>query len=171
MITLSPYNQAEVAKRGTKNRIIAYLDISTGLYLSSTGTVDYDGNTYFETFLDFTRIVPNDYGSQSASIRLGNFDGSLGTLLLGEDITDQAAQIYLLYGDGPWSAADGILIFDGIMEGVNTIDSVVTINLGRIGSGMLGVPNIYYEHQNILPSGTKINVQNSTITLNNSRNA
>lgn len=166
---VSSYTNTEIAKRGASPHFLLYLGFSTVLYYSSRETITWDGDTFIPVYFDIISFIPDDYGADRAVIRLDNSDGALGSVILSEGIADKTVKIYELWGDGSppgtWGVADVELIFEGVIDAAGPIAQTIDLLLARTHSLVAAMPRVFYEHENILPAGTKIQLGGTTITI------
>lgn len=163
--TTTPATDAELAKSGTQQHFILSLGFSTTIHVASRGPLSWNGNTYQAIFFQLSGISSNDYGLDSAIIRLGNFDNALSDVIFSEGLDGKSAELRMLYGDGPWAVDDPIPLLIGEMDRVLNIDEFVDLQIIRPNANTFFTPSVYYEHQNILPAGSKVTLRNKTVTI------
>lgn len=167
--TVSSYTTTEIAKRGASPHFLAYLGFSTPLYYSSRESITWAGDTFIPVYLDLINFSPDDFGADGGIIRLDNSDGALGAVILSQGIADKSIKVWELWGDGSppgtWGVNDVELIFDGVIDSSGPIGQVIDLRLARTTSLVSAMPRVFYEHENILPAGTKIQLNGTTVTI------
>ena len=127
MKTLSAYTSAEVEKKITAPFYVVQLGFNTPLYLSTGDTVTIDGKTYTGTGFEVSKVQKKKGGRIVGQIKVHNQDLVMSAIILNEGTKNKTFKLYMVYGAGPYVAADMTLIADGVMDGVPNIGDTVTI--------------------------------------------
>lgn len=162
MLTLSAYNQTEVAKRITEPFFLLEMSYSTPIRISSRETVTWDARVWTEGYLDVIELDQGDFGDSSALVRIS---AAFKSQVLSEHLVDIPIQLIQLWGQGPFNTADGEILINGVGYGPQINRDYVVLQIVQIDSRSGSAPRLYYEHQNIQPSGTQLIINSDTITI------
>ncbi|MCU7917064.1 MAG: hypothetical protein KZQ95_01745 [Candidatus Thiodiazotropha sp. (ex Epidulcina cf. delphinae)] len=121
---------------------LVYLGYTPAIRLSTLGDVTWNGRLWSESGVQVTSLKKSQGGGMSASLRLPNHDNSYGALVLGHGVRDIPVDIYKIYGDAPYDAADAVHIFSGVAVSAPSIDDYVTLLLISSGAMTAQTPRI-----------------------------
>lgn len=107
--TLTAHNSSEIGLSVSRPHWLVFFDFATPLRLSTRGTVTFDAQSWTGT--QMTVAIASD--GLSGQVVMTDHDSAMEAKLMAEGATGIAARVYMLYGDGPWSASDDDLWFDG----------------------------------------------------------
>lgn len=157
--TITPAQQAEVAKNITTPIYLVELGFNTPLYYSSRQQVLYGGNTFTEDKL--TKVALKDTkGIMSARLHISNIDLNIGNTAIAETLQGKTCKVYIDYTIAG-TTSDAILLLDGIVNEISNINTKeVVLNATSISVNIAYSPRIYcapplFNHA--VPAGTLIN--------------
>lgn len=146
MRTLSTYTTTEIAKAITRPiHLVELVTDATTYRWSSSGDVPYASVTWTGNGVSVEDLRNLAGGGQEGRISLPNIDGAAAALVLGTGIADRVLRIYELAGDGPYTAGDAALLFDGVCDAATSIDDErVTIDITSAARNMEQSPRILW---------------------------
>lgn len=162
MRTLSTNLQNRVADDVTRPGLLIEIGFSSPLKLSSRSTLAWSGSTWTAWDMDVGGMQADaTKGSINGSIRLGNTDLVVSTLIMAEGVADRSIIIRVFYGDAP--AEDEVLaMYSGVCAGsrLQYQTASVEIAIDQGGGRTTYAPREYmtkYRGFNLLPAdGTLI---------------
>ena len=119
MRTLSTTTSTEVAKVITQPFYVAYLGFPAPVRLSTRGAVTWNSQTWLEEDLKIQALSTSKGAILSGALRIANHTNTYSSLILNNGVANRICKIWALYGAGPYSAGDAVLLFDGVMDGAD----------------------------------------------------
>ncbi|MDD3676526.1 hypothetical protein [Thauera propionica] len=173
MRTLSAATQLATARRITRPLYLIELGFSPAARFSTAGNVAWSGTPWSGGYsVQVTGMSADGSGTQGGRIRIGNPDGLMGALVLGQGVAGRSVRIWS--GDAEALAdEDPVLIFDGEMSAAEVGDDFVTLELSAYGAGTLFAPRRFIGpatgFNQLVPAGAQIRVGNVVYTLERAR--
>lgn len=165
--TLSTLTDTEVSKSITKPHTLVKIEYSSPLYYCSSGDLSWDGVTWNKQDFTISQFSPDN---GTGSLTIGDVSGTFGALYLQYGIADVPIKIWKLYGDGPWSAGDEELLFEGVGDSSSWIPGKsLTITLLPVSSIRMFAPwytickNLGFNHLPV--EGQIVHWENDIYTL------
>ena len=161
--TPSANNQTEIVAEIVREHFLVRIGFSTSLYLSSRGDITFDSQAYTGANMELELIVGGRGGT------LSFYDENFAVIgsLISEGAAGIPVDVWALYGDAPFAAADDDLIFSGELDDWGMNDAGISIRLTEPEE--IFVPNITINQANgfnHLPiPGTRFNTPNGVIVL------
>jgi len=173
--TLSSALLTALASTITQPGFLVVIEFGSGtLRFGSRGTVTVDGVTYTGVDLEVSGLGADAKGEQKGQVRIGNTDGAIGVIILGEQNADWAVQVYV-YDAAATAAGDPVLIFAGTGSGA-TIDErscAIDLTTARTSTQLLPAEYITAEQgfSYLPPAGMRIPAGNEIYILKPGRGA
>lgn len=143
MRALAAQALVEIARAITRPRYLLRIDWTTTLYLSTRGTVVYDGQTWTGGTLTLERLAALPGAGLEGEISLTAADGTGAALALGGEISDVSFVLSMLYGDGPWAAGEAVVLAEGVLDGAEITATRVRFGLAAEGRRRAAGPRVY----------------------------
>ena len=160
---------AELSRKITRPFKLIYIGFSTPLYISTGGTVSFDGQTWTKGTASVDSIDQGDAAMTNGSITLLNSDNSISAFVLSEGARDKACKIYEAYLDtSGLLAGTPELVFSGVMDGVNITPEHVRINIQSYSEAIVKAPRYFCGPplmNHVPPDGTIVQWGNDKYTL------
>lgn len=160
--TLSSGLNTEVAKPITTPAYFVEIQFSTPLYLSSRGTLSWNGHSWLAHGVRVQGLsFAIDSPQQRGNLLINDLDGSVTALVLREGVASRPINIWKFYGAAP-ATGDPVQVFAGVGDAASADERSGGVNIALVqrGSRELFSPRRYMTRGNgfsILPvSGTKI---------------
>lgn len=166
--TLTSALLTELGKTETAPGFLLYIGTETPLYMSSFGTVSWNGQSWVETDLVIGDIVSTPSGTQFATIGVGNIDYSFGIFALSGSLKGVPMTLYAAYA-GAMATADVVNVFDGFIQAPRIDEEWVTLPVTTAKQGSLMFPSKRIGPQigigKIRPTGSRIVWNGQVYTL------
>lgn len=163
---LSTHNDTEIALNTTRPHFLFQIDFTPVLRLSSRSTVTFDLNSY--TGAHITGLEYSHSGDRG-SFTLFDEDSSYVGEFVSEGASGVAVQVWVLYGDPPWSAGEEDLVLSGELGPSREKDGFISVAV--LPAEFRFAPNIYYTQENGLnhlpPHGTRVTTRDGIEELRN----
>lgn len=112
--------------------------------LSSFGDISWNGFVWVGAKVDVSGHTWDENGMVTGGrLRVGNHDGAIGALVLGQAIADRPVREWLVYG-GALAPEDPVKVFDGVGDDAEIGPKAVTIGLAIAGSDSQYSPRELY---------------------------
>lgn len=136
MRALSGTTAAAVSGPITRPLLLIELSLSPVQRWSTGGAVTWNGYAWSASGARVEDLSELPGAAIEGRISAPNADGALGALLLAQGATDLPCRIWALYGDGPYSEADAVMLFDGVVDGtecgLRAVMSLITAGRRRL---------------------------------------
>jgi len=101
--------------------------------------VSFDGQTWTGGNATLAELRSLPGGAMQGKLSLTNTDNSASALALEHELSESAVEISMLYGMGPWVAADAVQVFSGVIDGARVGSARVMLGLvSRARRGEVG---------------------------------
>jgi hypothetical protein len=162
---------AELGLRVTRPGYLVQLSYVTPVFLSTIGTVSWNGNVWSASDVRVSGIgrVGTGVGDR-AGVSMGNTDNAFSALVLNQGASDVPVRVFAVYA-GATATGDVVQEFGGVASGagIDVEQNRVTLNLVTRGSGTLESPRVFINKVGgftvLQPVGSKITVGQETIIL------
>lgn len=165
MITPSARTQSELQKKITEPAILCDLVFGPTIYISTRGPITYDGIVYQAAQFDVAGIELGDYGEQRATVRISP---AFVDTILNPGVIDKPVKLQMVWGQEPFNPGDAIELHYGVVSSVNISQQWIDLQTTQINSNAVTSPRYYYDHENIQPSGTLVQLWGRTIEIRRS---
>lgn len=167
MLSVTPRNTTELAKKITQPVFLVYLGFPTPVRLSTRGTVTWIAQTWVESLVDIGGIEYGDFGLNIATIRVSpDYRDSI----LANQISNLEMAVYVLFGEAPFANDDGINIIQGFGAEADLRRDYIDITIVSQNTQASVTPWVHYDHENIQPAGTQVPLRGTTITIERAGN-
>ena len=161
MKTLTTALLAELALSVTRPGYLVELGYSTTLRLSTMGSISWGGYTWGGYDVAVSRISRDGTGAGAANLSVGNTDGTLGAIVLGQGAADIPCSIWAVYA-GATASGDVVQVFSGVTDGAEITAQRVTFALAAQGNATLYAPRVFVNQINgfnwVKPAGTVFSI-------------
>ena len=171
--TTATQNAMEAAV--TRPVILLEIMFSTPLRLvNSLSSLTWDGRNWSSgRMMGGVSLRQKKAGGQEVTFALQNGDNAMSALVLSEGASGKAVNIYQTYGEPPYSVADVLEVFSGVVDGVPRMDDVVTFNAVSAGmvqwSPRINITEELFPH--IIPAGKTVTIGGQKVILEADRSA
>lgn len=166
---ITPYTQAETAREITIPRHLIELTVGAAVYRWSTREdVTWSGETWIGVGAQVEDLRTLVGGAMSGRISLPNHDNAMSALVLADGVAGRRVRIWQLYGMGPFTAEDAVLVFSGEADGAPDVgETRVSIEIVTEGRALQKAPRLYWDmlFNHIPPAGTVISIGGEHFTL------
>lgn len=136
-------NAGTLADVLTRPVYLVELGFAPAQYYSTGEQVSWNGETWLESSMRVDRIELDNLGRASVSLRVNNLDRVIGALVLGQEVRDRSAKIWVTYRSGSAGIVDPIQLVDGVMDGASVGNEVAIQVLSR-AAFYGGVPRVRF---------------------------
>ena len=173
MRNLSSALQTALAKTITQPGFLVTIAFASGtLNFSSRGTVTINSVTYTGSDLDVSGLGADAKGEQQGAVKIGNTDGAIGAIILGEATADWTVTVQV-YDAAATATGDPVQIFTGTGNGATCDErwASISVTSGKTITQLLPSEYITAEQgfSYLPPAGMRIVAGNEIYTLQPSR--
>lgn len=165
MKVLSVPMQSAVQASVTRPGYLIKIHFSPVLHVSSIGHVSWNGDAYNGSR---SVVVSQLSADRGGTIKLGNVDNAVGSLILNNGIADRRIQIWAADA-AHLEADDPVLVYDGVGDSAEIAIDTVTISLAPQRSMVTWSPRRFIGPDSgftkLIPAGVKLVIGNTTIEL------
>jgi len=143
--SLSGATASGISDPVTRPGYFIFIAFASAVYYSTRGTLDWNEHTWIAADIEVSGLAFDALDSaQSGSLVIGNADGVIGALILGEGVAGRAISIWAFYGDADPATADPVQLFSGVGDTASLDDKGrATIGIVRPESTTLYTPRRY----------------------------
>jgi hypothetical protein len=169
MRVLTTQTQEATSAPVTQPIYLVEIDFSPKIRLSTNGDVTWGGHEWSGGQIVVVSNLGSDGGGATrATLQIGNLDGAIGTLTLGQGINDKAVRIFA--GDKSALGPDDLeLVFVGVVRSADVDEKRVSMRLEPQNVKTMMAPRRFIGPESgftkLMPAGTKITIGSTTYTL------